>query len=372
MDILKKYKISVCLGLSTILILVQTLGNTYIEYKVHNNKVPKNINNYDVIQSYDNDNLLLVSNARGYYGMMTSNGREIISPIWNSIDVLSPNRFIVGRINDSASVSMGILDEYENITIPMLFNSISKVNDYFLIGTLSENNKKIVFNNSGNIELFQEWDDCIIDDNIATLRKDNSIAKVSADTNGNCTYISIDIPFNIFDNTFTVTIKNPITDGSSAFDDYSNVMNSVSKYCEAIFNSDTDMIRSTTNSQYYNSLISNMLPNCTLKDLSNISIYSRINPEVGIVYHVNFDLSYSSMATIIDNTNPLDYGAITEEPQEEITTIQLKMEFVRSDEGSIVLKSVEKVVPQDDTSTITDDYITTTTINDYYNNDYYY
>ncbi|MGN1412237.1 MAG: hypothetical protein ACI4WH_07015 [Oscillospiraceae bacterium] len=353
MNILKRNKLIVCLSLTVLLISSQFLSNEYIDKKVHSDKIPKNINNYDVIQSYDDGNLLMVSNARGYYGMMTSNGREIISPVWNSIEVLSEDRFIVGRIIDSASISMGILDSYENTIIPMLFNTISHENNYFLIGTLSENNKKILFDSLGNIELFQEWDTCEITDNVATLKKGDIIATVSADDNGNCTYTSLKIPFKIFDLNLSVTIKNPLTDGISAYDDYCTIIEKVSTYCEAMFISDTDMIRSVTNSQYYNSLISNMLPNCTLTDVNNILIYGRPNSDgnFGMVYHVNFDLSYTSTATILDTSN-----TNIDENSQETTTIQLKMEFVRSDEGSIVLKSAEKINFNKNTENTQDEY----------------
>lgn len=355
MNILKRNKFIVCISLIVLVVSSQFLTSDYIDKKIHNDKIPKNIHNYDVVNSYDDGNLLMVSNARGYYGMMTSNGREIISPIWNSIDVLSEDRFIVGRILDSASTSMGILDSYENTIIPMIFNTISHENSYFLIGTLSENNKKILFDSMGNIELSQEWDTCEVNDNVAKLKKGDITATVSADNDGNCTYTSLEIPFKIFDLDLSVSIKSPLTDGISAYDDYCTITNNVSTYCEAMFNSDTDMIRSITNSQYYNSLISNMLPNCTLTDVNNILIYGRPNSDsnLGMVYHANFDLSYTSTATILDTSS-----MNIDENSQETTTVKLKMEFVRSDEGSIVLKSAEKINPNNNINNPLDDYNT--------------
>lgn len=356
MNILKKGKLIVCVSLGSLLVLSQILSNQYINYKLHNDRVPKIINNYDVVKSYDNDNLLMVSNARGYYGMMTSNGREIISPVWNSINVISEDRFIVSKTNDNMSISVGILDNCENTIVPMLFSSIAWENQYFLVGTLSENNKKILFDNNGNVQLFQEWDSCQISENVAVLKKGDTIATVKADDNFNYVYTDLNIPFKIFNHDFLAVIKNPLTDGISAYDDYSIVISSLSKYCEAMFNSDTDMIRSVTNSQYYNSLISNMLPNCKLKDITNLSIYGRPSNEsgVGIVYNVSFNLIYTSTTTILDNQ---DTNNSEETPQEELTTIQLKMKFIRDDDGSIVLKSTEKTVFEQEPSTEEDIYM---------------
>lgn len=344
MDILKRDRLIVCTSLGVLLILSQILGSEYIDYKVHSDKVPKIIKNYDVVEYYDDGNLLKVSNARGYYGMVAPSGIEIIQPIWNSIDVLSEDRFIVGRINDSASVSMGILDSYENVIVPMIFNSIVWENEYFLVGTLSENNKKVLFGKDGNTKLGQEWDECTIDGDTATLKKGGTTAVVQSDEGCNYTYTLLEIPFELFGNDFSVSIKSPLTDGISAYEDYSTIVENFVTYCEAMFQSDTDMVRSITNSQYYNSLISNMLPDCNFREVNNLIVYGRVSSEdgVGMVYHVDFNLVYSSDVTILDETSCIDEDF----QEQEVSNVKLKMEFVRSDEGSIVLKSVEKIVSQ--------------------------
>lgn len=339
MDTLIKYKLIVCLSLGVLLVASQVLSNEYINYKLYSDKVPKIINNYDVIKAYDDDNLLLVSNARGYYGVLTSSGREIISPVWNSVQVLSEDRFIVGK-TDNLSTTVGILDSYENTIIPMLFSEITWQKGDFLVGTLIENDKKIVFNEDGNVGLYQEWDSFQTDGESATLLKDGNVATITHDDYGNLTYTSLTLPFKVFDKDFTTTVKNPLTDGISAYDDYSTIVKSLATYCEALFNSDTDMIRSVTNSQYYNSLISYMLPDCTFEDIKNLSIYGRQSEDFGVIYHANFDIVYSCMSTMLDDFNFDD--DVYESSQMETTTLNLKLEFVRSDDGAIVLKSVDK------------------------------
>lgn len=340
----KKNKLIICSILGFLILTSQIVDSIYISKNIDKNYMTYDINNNEVVNSYFNNSLYLVKTARGYYGIVNSNGREIISPVWNSIEVLSQDRFIVGRVLNSASVSVGILDDYENIIIPMLFSNISQENEYFRIGTLNENGKKIFFDYLGNIQLYQDWDSYELDNNTAKVKKDNITAVITAGEDGKCSYSSLYIPSSIFDKDFSVTIKNPISDGTSALDDYKKIVESLSTYCEAIFNSDTDNIRKITNSKYYNSLISNMLPNCKLNHISNVSVYGEKSDDLNgaILYHAEIKLAYISKNSMIENPNT-----------QEVDTILLSLEFLRDPDGSIVLRSAEKMLTDIDDSSST-------------------
>ena len=183
-DKLKKYKIILCSTLGTLIVGSQLVGSMYISKYMDKTHITYDINNNEVVNSYFNNSIFLVKTARGYYGIVNANGRDIIAPVWNSIEVLSENRFIVGRVLNSASVSVGILDDYENIIVPMLFNSISQENKFFRVGTLNENGKKIFFDAYGNIQLYQDWDSYEIDNNSAKVKKDNITAIITATEDG--------------------------------------------------------------------------------------------------------------------------------------------------------------------------------------------
>ncbi|MCC8068613.1 MAG: hypothetical protein LIO71_02480 [Ruminococcus sp.] len=351
---LNKNKVILC-SIFGILILGSQMADTvYISKHIDENHINYDINNNEIVNSYFDDSIYLVKTARGYYGIVNANGREVISPVWNSVEVLSENRFIVGRVLNSASVSVGILDDYENVVTPMLFSSISQENEYFRIGTLNENGKKIFFDSVGNIQLYQDWDSYELDNDTAKVKKDNITAIITADEDGRCSYSSLYIPSNIFDKDFSVTIKNPVSDGVSALDDYKNVVESLSTYCEAIFDSDTDSIRKITNSKYYNSLISNMLPDCQLNHISNVSVYGETSDDIdgAVLYHAEIKLAYASTTSIIEKHKT-----------QEIDTILLKLEFVRDLDGSIVLRSAEKILADTDdgSTTETDAYSSTET-----------
>lgn len=330
-----------CLFMGLFLLGSQIGIHFYVSNNLNEDTIPYDIDNNELISSYFNDSLYMVKTARGYYGIVNSNGSEVISPIWNSIEVLSQDRFIVSRVLNSASISVGILDNYENIIIPLLFNNISQENEYFRIGTLNENGKKILFDKFGNIQLYKEWDSCEIDGNTAKVKKDDITALITADNNGVCTYTSLYIPSSIFSKDFSVTIKEPISDGKSALEDYVQIVNNLSTYCEAIFNSDTDNIRAVTNSQYYNSLISNMLPNCQLNHISNVSVYGKKDDSLNdaVVYYADIKLAYTSNTSVLDGT-----------PSKEMNTIQLKLEFIRNQDGSIILRSAEKILENVETT----------------------
>jgi hypothetical protein len=321
--------------MGVLVLLSQVTSNVYVSTKLNEDYIPSDINNNEVVESYFDNTLYLVKNARGYYGIVSSNGSEIISPIWNSIEVLSSDRFVVGRVVSSASVSVGILDEYENIITPLLFNSIYQENEYFRIGTLNETGKKILFDRVGNVQFYKEWDSCEIDGNTAKVKLGDVTALVTADSMGECTYTSLYIPSSIFDKDFSVTIKDPISDGKSALDDYCTVVDSLSTYCEAIFNADTNNIRKVTNSQYYNSLISNMLPDCKLSHISNVSVYGETSDELNgaVTYHADIKLAYTSSTSVLDGT-----------PSQELNNILLSLSFIRDKDGSIVLTSVDKTI----------------------------
>jgi len=343
----KKNKLILCLTMGVLIISSQIIDSFYISKNINNDYMPYDINNNEVISSYFDNSIFMIKTARGYYGIVNSNGREVISPIWNSISVLSKDKFIVGRVLDSASVSVGILDDYENVIIPLIFSSITQENDYFKVGTLNQNGKKIFFDKLGNIQLYQEWDSYEIDGDTAKVTKDNITAVITADEDGKCSYSSLYIPSSIFDKDFSVTIKNPIFDGVSALDDYSNVVEKLSQYCEALFNSDTDSIRSITNSQYYNSLISNILSDCKLSHVSNILVYGRNNSDLNsaVVYYAEIKLTYTSKSALIDDTET-----------QEMNTMYIKTEFVRSQDGSIILRSAEKILDEDEDQTNNADY----------------
>lgn len=344
-DKLKKYKIILCSTLGTLIVGSQLVGSMYISKYMDKTHITYDINNNEVVNSYFNNSIFLVKTARGYYGIVNANGRDIIAPVWNSIEVLSENRFIVGRVLNSASVSVGILDDYENIIVPMLFNSISQENKFFRVGTLNENGKKIFFDAYGNIQLYQDWDSYEIDNNSAKVKKDNITAIITATEDGKCSYSSIYIPSNILDKDFSVTIKNPISDGTSVLNDYQNIVKSLSIYCEAIFNSDTDSIRKITNAKYYNSLISNMLPNCKLNHISNVSVYGESSPDLdgAILYTAEIKLAYISKNSMIENPKT-----------QEMDTILLKLNFFRDQDGSIILSSAEKILTDIDDTSFTD------------------
>jgi hypothetical protein len=288
----------------------------------------------------------MVKNARGYYGIVNSNGSEIVSPVWNSIEVLSEDRFIVSRVLSSASIAVGILDNYENLVVPLLFNSISQENEYFRVGTLTENGKKVLFDRFGNVQLYKEWDSCEIDNDTAKVKKDDVTAVVSADSDGVCSYTSLYIPSSILDKDFSVTVKEPVSDGKSALDDYEKVVSELSTYCEAIFSSDAESIRSITTSQYYNSLISNMLPNCQLNHISEVSVYGEKDDDLNgaVVYYADIKLAYTSNTTVIDGT-----------PSKEMNTILLSLQFVRSQDGEVVVRSAEKSFEDEESTQSEDD-----------------
>lgn len=346
-----KNKIIFSIVAGAVLISFQIIGHYYISENFNNEYIPYDINNNEVVSGYFDNSLYMIKTARGYYGVVNSNGSEIISPIWNSIEVLSQDRFIVSRVLDSASVSVGILDDYENVVIPMIFNSIFQENDYFKIGTLNENGKKILFDRFGNIQLYQEWDNYELDGNTIKVKTNDITAVITADDNGKCSYTSLYIPSSILGKDFSVTIKNPISDGISALNDYTTVVNNLSRYCEAIFNSDTDEIRKVTNSQYYNSLISNMLPNCNLNHVSNISVYGSNDTNGAVIYHAEIRLAYTSTTVVVDDSFT----------SQEMNTAQINMEFVRSQDGSIVLRSAEKILDDSENNTMetyqTDTYL---------------
>ncbi len=310
------------------------LNKDYISYDAQNNQI---------VASYEDDTIYKVRSARGYYGITDQNNHEIIYPVWNSIDILSKDRFIVGKVADSASTSVGIIDDNENIIVPLIFNCIYQENDYFRIGILNENGKAILFDRLGNIAIPQEWDSYEVQDNVIKVKKDTTTAVLSADSNGECKYSSIYFPSNIFDKQFSVTIKNPISDGTSTYEDYSIIVNKFATYCEAIFNCDTDQIRSITNSQYYNSLISNMLPDCNLSHISNVDIFPERSKEHSnaIVYHANVKLTYTSNSTILKETTIQD-----EQSSQAMTTAQLNTTFIRSNDGELVMMSAEKTIDE--------------------------
>ena len=344
-DKLKKYKVIFCSILGTLIVGSQLVDSMYISKHMDKTHITYDINNNEVVNSYFNNSIFLVKTARGYYGIVNANGRDIIAPVWNSIEVLSENRFIVGRVLNSASVSVGILDDYENVIVPMLFNSISQENEFFRVGTLNENGKKIFFDAYGNIQLYQDWDSYEIDNNSAKVKKDNITAIKTATEDGKCSYSSIYIPSNILDKDFSVTIKNPISDGTSVLNDYQNIVKNLSIYCEAIFNSDTDSIRKITNAKYYNSLISNMLPNCKLNHISNVSVYGKSSPDLdgAILYTAEIKLAYISKNSMIENPKT-----------QEMDTILLKLNFFRDQDGSIILSSAEKILTDTDDTPFTE------------------
>jgi hypothetical protein len=320
----------------------QVTTNVYLSDHYYDDSVPYDTSDDEFVSSYFDGALYLVKNARGYYGIVNSNGSEIVSPIWNDVEVLSEDRFVVSRVVDSASIAVGILDNYENLVVPLLFNSISQENDYFRVGTLSENGKKILFDRYGNVQLYEEWDSCELDGDIAKVKKDNVTALVTANTDGVCSYTSLYIPTSICGKDFSVTVKSPVCDGTSALEDYLSVVNALSTYCEAIFNSDADTIRTLTNSQYYNSLISNMLPNCQLSHISNVSVYGESDDGLdgAVVYHADVKLTYTSDPTILDDGTP----------SKEMNTVLVSMQCVRDQDGSIVVRSAEKTLESVETS----------------------
>jgi hypothetical protein len=235
---------------------------------------------------------------------------------------------------------MGVLDDYENVVVPMVFKSISRENDYFTVGTLNQSGKKVLFDHLGNVQLYQEWDSYEVDGDTAKVKKGDDTAVVVADEDGECSYSSLYIPSSILGKDFSVTVKDPVSDGTSAFDDYLNVVDDLSVYCEALFNSDTDAVRSVTSSQYYNSLISNMLPNCKLNHVSNVSVYGERDDSLNgaVLYHADIKLAYTSSSVVVDDTST----------SQEMDTVQVRMEFVRSQDGSIVLRSAEKTLDGDE------------------------
>jgi hypothetical protein len=340
------HRVIFCVIMGIILLGSQVGADWYISSNLNDEFIPYDTNNDELVESYFDDSLYMVKTARGYYGIVNANGSEVISPVWNSIEVLSEDRFIVSRVLSSASIAVGILDNYENMIVPLLFNSISKENDFFRVGTLNENGKKILFDKYGNIQLYKEWDSCEIDDDTAKVKQDNVTALITADSDGVCSYTSLYIPTSILDKDFSVTVKNPVSDGKSALDDYESVVSELSTYCEAIFNSDAESIRSITTSQYYNSLISNMLPDCQLNHISNVSVHGQRDDDLNgaVVYYADINLAYTSNTTVLDGS-----------PSKEMNTLLLSLQFVRSQEGDIVVRSAEKVLTTEQTQNDDDD-----------------
>lgn len=340
MDSFNKTRLVSSVALGVLLLSAQVAGYLYVDRNLSSDYVPYDINNNQVVGSYFDNTVYMVKDDKGYYGIVSANGSELISTEWNTIEVLSKDRFVVGRVLNSASVSMGVLDDYENVVVPMVFKSISRENDYFTVGTLNQSGKKVLFDHLGNVQLYQEWDSYEVDGDTAKVKKGDDTAVVVADEDGECSYSSLYIPSSILGKDFSVTVKDPVSDGTSAFDDYLNVVDDLSVYCEALFNSDTDAVRSVTSSQYYNSLISNMLPNCKLNHVSNVSVYGERDDSLNgaVLYHADIKLAYTSSSVVVDDTST----------SQEMDTVQVRMEFVRSQDGSIVLRSAEKTLDGDE------------------------
>lgn len=277
------------------------------------------------VEYVGSDGYKLVKYDNGLYGVLDSDDNEIISPRWSNIQFISPKCFVVSK-NDNGIDKVGIVDNDENILVPPIYSSIEKITANTLLARMDLENMSrfVLFNSDGFISFNHELENCSVSGENLILKSENNDEYIATDTSGELEVISLKLSRELAGISFDVKIENP--PANLDYDVYDNIVQVTIDYITALLSHDVSVIRNLTDSEHYNSLISN--------NVLNGAEIMHIISMTPVVEDSELGFSYGSRTVLV-------YSADDGITQNQLT---LNLKMFKDENGSFVLSDMDKTV----------------------------
>lgn len=276
------------------------------------------------VEYVGSDGYKLVKHDNGLYGVLDRDDNEIISPRWSNIQFISPKCFVVSK-NDNGVDKVGIIDNDENILVPTIYSSIEKITPHTLLARidLDDISRFVLFDSDGFISFSHELENCSVSGENLILKGEND-EYIATDTSGKLEILSLKLSRELAGISFDIEIDNP--PANLDCDVYDSITKITIDYITALLSHDVSVIRNLTNSEYYNSLISN--------NVLNGAEIMHIISMTPVVEDSELGFSYGSRTVLVYSAD----GGITRNQ----LTLNLKM--FKNEDGSFVLSDMDKTI----------------------------
>lgn len=112
--------------------------------------------------------------VNGYYGVLNSEDVVVIEPEWLDILEITPDLALVSRRMNSTMLIGGV-DFEENIVLPFVFRSMTKLGDSFYAGVVDEDESCLIYNSSFEPVFFRSYDNASYESGILALETEKCV-----------------------------------------------------------------------------------------------------------------------------------------------------------------------------------------------------